>query len=59
MRCDEAGSTCNAFRIFSDNGECNFGFITPAKEEATNGPDIEVYIRSIFYPNLYDNCINE
>ena len=55
MRCDEAGSRCNAFRIFKDNGECRFGFITPALEEATNGPEIEVYIRSIFFSKGLDN----
>ena len=49
MRCEEVGSKCNAFRIFTDNGECTFGFLTPATEEATNGPEIDVYIRSIFY----------
>ena len=48
MRCDEAEGSCNAFRIFKDNGQCNLGFITPALEEPTNGPEIEVYIRSIF-----------
>ena len=50
MRCDEAMGRCNAFRIFRDEGRCNFGFITPASEdqEATNGPETEVYIKSIF-----------
>ena len=47
MRCDEALGRCNAFRIFMDGGRCDFGFITPASEEATNGPEIEVYIKSI------------
>ena len=48
MRCDEEGVRCNAFRIFMDDGRCMFGFITPASEEATNGTEIEVYIKSIF-----------
>ena len=50
MRCDEAMGRCNVFRIFRDEGRCNFGFITPASEdqEATNGPETEVYIKSIF-----------
>ena len=52
MRCDEEGGRYNAFRIFRDDGECKFGFITPASEEATNGPEIEVYIKSIVSPDL-------
>ena len=52
MRCEEEGVICNAFRIFKDDGECKFGFITPASEEATNGPEIEVYIKSIVSPDL-------
>ena len=52
MRCDEEGVRCNAFRIFKDDGECMFGFLSPASEEATNGPEIEVYIKSIFSHNL-------
>ena len=55
MRCDEAEGSCNAFRIFKDYGICKFGFITPALEEAKNGPEIEVYIRSIFFSNGLDN----